>query len=225
MLNVCCVKWGSSYGPEYVNNLFAMIERHLGCDWWNPVCFTDNRSGIDSWAECRELPIDVDGWWNKLYLFSPDAFPKGERVLYFDLDTVILGDISELAKCRSDFAALQDFYRPRGIGSGVMTWQAGAVDDFWTQWNAEDRPILSGGDQAWIEVMAHRKWGHHILHHRVLQQLFPGMFASFKADCAAGAAPDARVVCFHGQPKPHNCGVQWIADAWTVQPVIREAAE
>jgi hypothetical protein len=221
MLNVACVKWGDAYGPEYVNRLCVMLERHLHVPF-DFHCFTDDRKGI-GWGHVHHLPRDLDGWWNKLWLFSPGVLRPGSRVLYFDLDTVIVGDISALARCDSDFAALRDFYRPRGVGSGVMAWQAGAVDDFWTRWNEEDRPTFSGGDQAWIEIMMHRKWGHHILPHRVLQHVCPGMFASYKADCFDGPG-DARIICFHGQPKPHNCGADWIMRAWTEQP-SRIAAE
>lgn len=224
MLHVCCVKWGDAYGPEYVNRLHAMVRRHMLEHDFVFHCLTDDARSLAPEIFTHRLPVGLEGWWNKLVLFAPERFPSGSRIVYFDLDTVIVGSIDVLGYCESDFAALQDFYRPRGIGSGVMLWQAGAVDDFWTRWNAEDCPTFAGGDQAWIEIMAHRKWGHHILPHRQLQNLYPGMFASYKADCGNGPGR-ARVVCFHGQPKPHNCGASWVAEAWTDQPVIREAAE
>ena len=224
MLNVCCVKWGDAYGAEYVNRLYAMVLRNLRMPF-NFLCFTDDFSQLDTEIFPIGLPRYLEGWWNKLYLFSPDVFSKGQRIVYLDLDTVIIGDITPLAQCTSDFAALRDFYRPRGVGSGVMTWQAGLVDDFWTRWLEDGQPLFSGGDQSWIEIMMHRKWGHHVLPHRQLQHVFPGMFASFKADCANGPPYDARVICFHGQPKPHNCGAAWIAEAWTEEPLIHEAAE
>ena len=33
---VICMKWGSKYGPEYVNRLYGMVARHLN-DSWNPA--------------------------------------------------------------------------------------------------------------------------------------------------------------------------------------------
>ncbi|HAU58261.1 MAG TPA: glycosyltransferase, partial [Comamonadaceae bacterium] len=27
--HVICMKWGTKYGPEYVNRLYAMVRRHL----------------------------------------------------------------------------------------------------------------------------------------------------------------------------------------------------
>ncbi len=51
------MKWGSKYGPEYVNRLYAMVRRHLrgGFDF---VCLTDRPDGIRE--EVRSLPIPPD---------------------------------------------------------------------------------------------------------------------------------------------------------------------
>ena len=39
---VLCMKWGSKYGPEYVNRLYAMVRRHLQGDF-QFVCLTDEQ--------------------------------------------------------------------------------------------------------------------------------------------------------------------------------------
>ena len=38
--HILCMKWGTKYGPEYVNRLYAMVRRHLSGDF-NFVCLTD----------------------------------------------------------------------------------------------------------------------------------------------------------------------------------------
>ena len=43
--HVICMKWGTKYGPEYVNRLYAMVRRHLSGPF-NFVCLTDNAAGI-----------------------------------------------------------------------------------------------------------------------------------------------------------------------------------
>ena len=43
--NVICMKWGTKYGPEYVNRLYAMVRRHLTGDF-RMVCLTDDPTGI-----------------------------------------------------------------------------------------------------------------------------------------------------------------------------------
>ncbi len=223
MLTVACVKWGDMYGAGYVNNLHQMLRRSLAGQFrFN--CFTDNIAGLDAsmrWHNGRlleiaprALPGNLIGWWNKLWLFSPGLFPAGSRVLYLDLDTVLLDDITAIAQCTSEFAILRDFYRPRGLGSGVMMWEAGRMTDIWDGFMADGYPDLPGGDQSYIEIAAHRKWGHRLPADCILQNLYPGAFVSYKVECADGPPLGARVVCFHGQPKPHNCGAGWIDRHW-----------
>ena len=43
--NILCMKWGTKYGPEYVNRLYGMVRRHLSGDF-NFVCLTDDSQGV-----------------------------------------------------------------------------------------------------------------------------------------------------------------------------------
>ena len=49
--HIVCMKWGTKYGPEYVNRLYAMVRRHLRGDF-HFVCLTDDAKGIR--AEAHE---------------------------------------------------------------------------------------------------------------------------------------------------------------------------
>ena len=42
MKNVLCIKWGSKYSADYVNNLYSMVERHLSLSH-RFVCLCFNR--------------------------------------------------------------------------------------------------------------------------------------------------------------------------------------
>jgi len=58
--NVVCMKWGTRYGPEFVNRLYSMVRRNTT---WNIrfVCFTDDTNGINPEIECQPLPkFDYD---------------------------------------------------------------------------------------------------------------------------------------------------------------------
>ena len=56
-LTVVCVKWGTLYGPEYVNRLSRSCRRLLGGAGVAAfVCFTDDASGLDGDVEARPLP-------------------------------------------------------------------------------------------------------------------------------------------------------------------------
>lgn len=188
-------------GPEYVARLREGLARYLRP---KRICLiTDDVAANYPGCRCKPADPALDGWWQKLRLFKPGMFPEGERMLYLDLDTVIVGDLRPLESYAGDFACLRDFYRHNGLGSGVMLWRSGWGGEIWERWNAMGRPTNPGGDQWWIELTVPRA--------DRLQDLFPGMFASFKADCQHGTPEGARAVCYHGNPRPHETG--WRAAA------------
>jgi hypothetical protein len=181
-LNVICVNKGNflGQGTRYVRNLYWGVHRHLKN---KPFKFHEVTDGLG------------EGWWAKIGLFEPGRFTG--RCLYFDLDTIITGSLNELASYEGDFAGLSDFYHPDRFASGVMAWDADKAGDIFTRWHQVGMPQFdTRGDQGWIGSMrpnADR-----------LQNLFPGQLVSFKADCREGAPNGARVVCFHGLPRPHQ---------------------
>lgn len=216
MLNVVCVHVGNycDRGGEYVERLFNGIYRNLRRPF-RPWCISDTPAGMIT-ARCAklgvmEIPADpgVNGWWNKVALFRPGIFPAGERVLYFDLDTVITGDLSDIASYQCKFAALGDFYFKGNLNSALMGWEAGALDHIWRVWDRCGRPQFDpGGDQSWIEAVqpTYDPW----------QEMFPGQIVSYKVDCQDGLPKDARVCCFHGRPRPHEVN-------FTIEPAYAEA--
>ena len=65
-----CVKWGTKYGPEYVNRLAAGVKRHLSVCPFRFICFTENEEGLGPLVEAKPLMVqDMAGWWNKISLF------------------------------------------------------------------------------------------------------------------------------------------------------------
>ena len=52
---VLCMKWGTKYGPEYVNRLYGMTRRHLS-GAFRFVCLTDSTDGVRPEVECFPLP-------------------------------------------------------------------------------------------------------------------------------------------------------------------------
>ena len=53
--HILCMKWGTKYGPEYVNRLYGMVRRHLMGDF-NFVCLTDDANGIRPEVQCLPIP-------------------------------------------------------------------------------------------------------------------------------------------------------------------------
>jgi len=215
MINFVTVNWGNyqGRGVEYVNNLFDMVRRNLEEGTTGRfVVFTDFllQDGIyTDGIEQRELPNNLTGWWNKLYLFKRDLFPTGDRIVYLDLDTLITGPIDRLAAYDGAFAILRDFHRGAdGMQSSVMSWRAGEQTGIWSSFVAAGYPQTDrGGDQAWIEQRHLPAWTVR------LQDVLPDMFVSYKV--SGGALPDkASVVVFHGKPRPHEVLTGWVPRVW-----------
>jgi len=228
-LNVVCVKYGDSYGPQYVNRLYAMVARNLrGGTPGTFHCFTDDATDIRPEVQCHPLPGDAEhmGWWWKLCLFRPGLFTPGDRIVYLDLDTVLVGQIDDLCGLDCGFAILRDFYRPEGLGSGVMAWEAGNwTTEIYEQWEAQCFPEPEGGDQAWIEeCLTQRPIGGVV---SLLQDELPGQVCSYKLDCNPLPPKTASIVCFHGHPRPHEVDRSWVVDTWSeteVAGVVLEQA-
>ncbi len=206
MTTFVCLKAGKAFGPEYVNILRDMVLRNLAegvIDRF--VCITDDASGLNEGIEALPLPDDLETWWGKLYMFKLNLFPDGERMVFMDLDTVITGRLDEFFAYRGKFAALRDFYDPETLNSGVMLWEAG-TQSIWEDWELVGKPRDDRGDQWWIWNTAYGD---------CLQDLFPGKFVSYKADCLIAPPSTAAVVCFHGVPRPHQVS-GWVSKFWKI---------
>ncbi len=96
--HVLCMKWGSKYGPEYVNRLHAMVRRHLRSAF-RFVCLTDDPRGISPDVHCLPIPsLDLppgipERGWTKLVTFSADLHGLHGTALFLDLDVVIVGSL------------------------------------------------------------------------------------------------------------------------------------
>jgi hypothetical protein len=196
----CCVNTGNYLGRGYlyVRALEAQLEEYLTVPY-RFVCVTD--TPIDG-VEC--VRAEHQGWWEKLRLFKPGVLPEG-RKLFLDLDTFIVGNIDFLADYRGEFAILRDFYRTRGLGSAVMLWDE--LPEIYDAWIKAGKPQPGGGDQAFVEDVMLAKADR-------LQDLYPGKFVSYKVHCANRMPPDAAVICFHGNPKPHAVN-GWAGEQWS----------
>lgn len=144
------------------------------------------------------LAHDWPGWWSKIEMFTVPG-----PVLYMDLDTTVIGDLTPLldAATRHDFIALRDFNpAQREMGSGLMAWRgdqrrihdafAARPDDHIARCSTPRH----WGDQGFIEPMTPGRahW----------QDILPGAVVSWKKHCGSGVPDGARVICFHGRPRP-----------------------
>lgn len=204
-LTVACVlRSGGDYDAEYVERLQAGVARHLDRDH-EFICLSDVV------VPARRIPLahDWPGWWAKMEIFRPDL--DGD-LLCFDLDTLIVGDLAEIASIRK-LTLLSDFFVPEYLASGVMYLPWFVRSEVWRRWIENPAGHMSRirghGDGGFLrEVFTGRaaRW----------QEELPGQIVSYKAhvrkaqhpiERGDGTVPEnARVVCFHGRPRPREVG-------------------
>lgn len=63
-----CVKWGSKYGPEYVNKLYRGIKTNSTIPF-KFYCVTDDASGLEEEINVVNIEGGWTGWWGKATLF------------------------------------------------------------------------------------------------------------------------------------------------------------
>lgn len=199
-MNVVCVQVANycGMGKQYAAAMFNALRRHMS----GPhrfFCLTDDPSTLPEGVEPLEPAPNLFGWWNKMALFKPGKLPEGQT-LYFDLDTVPIGSLDDLASYRGPLIGMRDPFNKRRFGSAIMSWDVRQAEYLWHAYESAGRPQFDPeGDQAFIESAAPRftdRW----------QDFLPGQIVSFKADCVplGGIVPGARIICFHGKPRPHQ---------------------
>ena len=133
--NVVCMKWGTRYGPEWVNRLYGMVIRNT--TWAiRFVCLTDDPQGIRPEVETKAMPEvlfdpSIGRYWPKLGLMQknlggPDQ-PLDGLTLFLDLDLVIVGSLDDFFTFPGRFLIIKEWKDPHlGYGnSSVVRWCIG----------------------------------------------------------------------------------------------------
>jgi hypothetical protein len=163
---VLCMKWGTKYGPEYVNRLYAMVARHLPGSF-RFVCLTDRRDGVRAEVECLPIPdlalpdgIPERGW-KKLTTFEADLHGLRGTALFLDLDVVIVDDLAPFFEHPGEFLIIHDWKRPWRVtgNSSVYRWRLGAHADVLAKFRAEQAAIRARlrNEQAYLSEELHRQ--------------------------------------------------------------------
>ena len=197
------LRTGGIYDHGHVRRLYRACQRKMVTNF-RFVCLT-NDTFQETDYKCKPLVHKWPGWWSKIELFRPDPdLWNGGRILYIDLDSLVVGNLDVLISTHR-FKMCRDFMGPSKFNSSVMCWDA---RDGWPIYEAflKETPRAAMtrlfGDQDFIgekcPVEIHEFEREHVL--------------SYKVDCKARTEPPpgARVVTFHGKPKPENCDEGWI---------------
>lgn len=203
----CVLRSGGDFSAEDV----YILERNLRNRTDVPFEF---RCLSDTELKCGHTRMNdcFPGWWSKLELFRPGLFNPDSQIFYFDLDTVITGDISSYLKSCFKFGMLKSFKKKGSWASGMMSWkgdfsliyhEAGKISDF------------RKGDQDMIIALLRKFYNQNPenLNDRV-------KVYSYKRSCREKLPNDAEVVCFHGKPRPSDVFDEWVVNNRKLEEII-----
>lgn len=225
MINFVCVFYGTKYSPDYLQNLYNMVKRHLTVDH-KFICFTDQKKlpeQVKGDIEYRNFTArkDLNGWWNKLQLFTKEANLIGVN-LYMDLDVVILDNIDCMAKFGhgNTFGVINDFNRTTKLfNSSVLKfnndiatkaiWQPFLDDEVNMKRNQGDQNVISHfAKRAGIAEVMPDEWTFSAKWHNRDKPRFGKQLWTFEIP------KGAKVAVFHGKPNPHESDVDWVKENW-----------
>ena len=221
-VNILCMKWGTLYGPEYANRLYAMVARNITRPF-RFVCFTDDETGLRREIVVRPLPhIDIDPPyektpWKKLALYEADLGDVTGTALFLDLDLVIVGSLDRFFEFPGAYCVIRNWTRPKDIvgNTSVFRFEIGAHTDLLERFH-------SRSTQHWVDKdRIEQTFLSRILHEQGQLTFWPdGWCASFKVHALPGGwkfprlllnwvkrsqVPDeASIVVFHGHPNPDD---------------------
>jgi hypothetical protein len=175
------------YTPEWVDKLYRGIQR-----WYDEpfrfICLTDKTYKFEENIEQEQLlTTQWDTACKQLYGVA------GDRLCLLGLDTIITGDLHDLFNYRGDLCVPTDPYDDLSPCNGVVL--------------CPSRPDIAArpGNDMRVLDQFQRDW---------LDELYPGQVKSFKCQVAPKGLGDARIVYFHGVPKPDTLEYDWILENW-----------
>ena len=149
--NVVCMKWGTRYGPEWVNRLYGMVARNTT---WKVrfVCFTDDPQGIRPEVECQPLPevrfdaVRIGKYWPKLGLMQERLGGLTGMTLFLDLDLILIDSIDPFFEHPGRFLIVREWKDPHlGYGnSSVLRWFIGAEKAVLERFYATPEDVIIG---------------------------------------------------------------------------------
>jgi hypothetical protein len=164
---VVCV-WVHGHVPftsDYVIRLASMVSRHMDRPY-RFVCLCDKPYQLGRSQGIEKILIPkpekgIFGWWSKMQLFNREHGLQG-RILYLDLDTLVMQSLAPILDYPSKFALIPHggTFRARGglkvldrFNSSVMVWDSGVNYQLWDEWTPAITKLLWGDQDAISEQM------------------------------------------------------------------------
>jgi len=219
--NVISIKWGTLYNAEDANKLCSAVKRNTSCDI-DFYCFTDDGRGLSPDIIVKPLPV-----LNVAPEYKRHVYPRtagfgdvalggltGQRVFYFDLDSLIVGNLDALFDYPQGdkFYIINDWKHRRGpkkdkVGQGsCYSFVVGTLEFLKSNFEADPKGVLATYGTASQQYMSAQV----IAHYGALNFWPDDWFKSFRFHCMRNCVarwflapkkpdiPALKVIAFHG---------------------------
>lgn len=236
-IDCVCVIHGDKYDWTYVEKLYSMV---VSCAS-RPInfhVFTEASRSVPApmikhaLAEWPGVSGPRKSWWYKMQVF--DSARISGQILYFDLDVVIVGDLGWIFNLDPQyFWIIRDWrclWKPlsQGLNSSVMYWDNSKFSKIWHDFNDQGiQDVISRyrGDQDFIGAVLPQTETRYFQDELILSwrwQVKDGGFdprtKSYKYPGQGSIlSQDARILVFHGHPKPHEIQDPIVEKFWILK--------
>jgi hypothetical protein len=208
----CVLKDGPDFDVGYVEKLYNGCKRSLTVEH-DMFCLTD-KMDMDMPCNKVELRHYWPGWWSKIELFRPDVFEAYERVIYFDLDTVLVSEINDLAFRPCRFAMVRGYRKPERRSSTIMVWEGDFSKIYYDMVKKENRVLAD--PKAWDQRFITACLRDYYCEPDLVQDMIPGVLSYKNNIKETGELPEeATIICFHGKPRPLEVEHDWMKEFWS----------
>ncbi len=222
--NVICIKWGGYYKAKDVNNLCSMIKRNTNFDI-DFYCFTEDATDLNDDVIVKPLPEFQNVKAGEEEYATRHAYRKeaglcddalggltGQRVFFFDLDSLIVGNLDEFFKYPQDekFYIINDWHTNGDhVGqASCYSWVVGTLGFVKKYFEDHPKEVVDKfytASQEYLSSKVIEKWGH-------LNFWPENWFKSFRFHClpfplfryfASPKMPQVdglKMIAFHGNP-------------------------
>lgn len=219
MITFVCVYNGWRYSAGDVLRLKRAIAEHCPVKH-DFVCITHHIEEMRGHgvAIAPLIQDEYEGWWAKMKVFEYASWSRS-RVIYFDLDMMICGDLRPLAEWGGDFAVCANFTLAAGhkdwpcyYGSCCMSLPPGYGKHIFSAYYAKrdvwERRAGKYGDQWVIQQIEPGAY--------LLQNYMPdGFFASYRDLVKMPEKPASLAVgVYAGGRTPDTFGPEWAKEFW-----------
>lgn len=234
IVDVACVIHGKAYDWTYVERLRNMVSRNISLPVRMHVWTEHDRSVPPDYVKhCLEDWPDITGpkksWWYKMQMFDPQHH-RGD-LLYFDLDTVICGNLDWLLQDTTEYMwTLRDFrylhnHHVQNMNSSVMWWNTEVMSWVWAAWQQRTPQQWAAsmhGDQDFLYRTIDHNRRRYYPDQNVQSWRWSAHDGGWDFQTRRPRAPGTgtkiasgvSILVFHGRPKPHQTNDPMIRALW-----------